>query len=310
LAPTQRVVLPTAPPATPASPARPVAASSTPQPTPQPTQPAAPPPTPPAAPQAAPQAIPPAPATAGIGAAGPPTTPLLGLDVIYDDLADDGSGVPHESAPDEQTRSQTRTVLLLVAGFVVVFLALAYCGLRGLGQSAFVPAPRTKSATPSPSTSAPATTTQAPTSSSSAAGPLRVASASGFDPEGDGEEKNDLAARAIDGNASTVWTSDTYKSAQFGGLKKGVGLLLDLGGRQQVTSVTVRVGAGGGTFQLRTADGGQLGSTALAQVTDAAGTITLTPSAPVTTGQLVLWCTQAAQVDGGYRVEVAEVVVK
>lgn len=303
LAPTQRAALPTAPPATPAAPAR--------------TQ-----PTPPLAPAPAAAAPPPDPAVtarpavpAALGAdfgtttAGPPTTPLLGLDVIYDDLEDDAAGRRHQGG--DQPRSQTRTVLLLVAVFVVVFLTLAYCGLRGLGKSAFVPAPgKTKaSAAPSATASSSEATSAAP-SSETPAGPLAVASASGFDPQGDGAEKNDLAPRAIDGNESTSWTSDTYKSAQFGGLKKGVGLLLDLGRSQQVTSVSVRVGAGGGTFELRTADGDQLGSRVLAQVSDAAGTITLTPSSPVTAERLVLWCTQAPQVAGGYRVEVAEVVVK
>jgi hypothetical protein len=303
LAPTQRAALPTAPPATPAAPAR---TRPTPPLTPAPAPTAPPPPGP------AVTARPAAPATLGADlgttTAGPPTTPLLGLDVIYDDLDDDAAGRQHQGG---HTRNQTRTVLLLVAGFVVVFLTLAYCGLRGLGQSAFVPAPGKTKASASPSASpSPSEATSAAPSSDTPTGPLAIASASGFDPQGDGAEKNALAARAIDGSESTSWTSDTYKSAQFGGLKKGVGLLLDLGRSQRVTSVSVRVGAGGGTFELRTADGDQLGSRVLAQVSDAAGTITLTPSSPVTADRLVLWCTQAAQVDGGYRVEVAEVVVK
>jgi hypothetical protein len=240
-----------------------------------------------------------------------PTTPLLGLDALYSDLDDAESGA--RPAPgDEDVRSRTRTVLALVIGFVVVFLALAYCGLRGLGDGAFVPAPH--SATPSASatpTSPPTTspTTASETSSSSGA-IIPVASARGFDPEGDGSEKDDLAARAIDGSTSKGWTSDTYKSVEFGGLKKGVGLLLDLGSSQQVTSVSVRVGAGGGTFQLRTLDGDRLDSKVLAEAEDAAGTFTLKPDEPLTTQRLVLWCTKPAEVDGGYRVEVEEVVVR
>lgn len=329
LAPTPRSPLPTAPPLAPARPGR-EASSPTPAPTPAPTQqlrPASPPPpasaTTPATPATPTRPTPPPPAEepradatsvlpVAPAATGPTppgaSTPLGGIDVLYDDLEHEDE---HQTpAEDPQARSQTRTVLVLVAVFVVLFLSLAYCGLRGLGKNAFVPAPRTSTSsspatTPSTSASQPPSTTLSP-----ASGPIRVSSATGFDPQGDGEEKNDLAPKAVDGKASTQWTSDTYKSAAFGGLKKGVGLLLDLSRRQPVTSVTVRVGAGGGTLQLRTASGDQLDPTVLAEVTDAAGTVTLTPKQPVTTDRLVIWCTQAPQVSGGFRVEIAEVTVR
>ena len=39
-------------------------------------------------------------------------------------------------------------------------------------------------------------------------------------------EKDAQAGRATDGDPGTSWTSDTYNSAAFGGLKDGVGLRL------------------------------------------------------------------------------------
>ncbi len=315
LAPTPRAPLPAATPLTPARPERSTAPAAPVAPLPTPA-----PPTqqlPPAAARADEPAVeatsvlpvhPSAPEPASPTA---PALPLAGLDVLYDDLEhEQAQQVP---ADDPQARSQTRTVLVLVAVFVAIFLVLAYCGLRGLGENAFVPAPSPRSSSTSsaaPSTTQSSSTSTSTTTSAPPSGPIRVSSASGFDPQGDGEEKNDLAAKAIDGKASTQWTSDTYKSAQFGGLKKGVGLVLDLGRRQRVTSVTVRVGAGGGTLQLRTAKGDQLGSTVLAEASDAAGTVTLTPKQPVTADRLVIWCTQAPQVSGGFRVEIAEVTVR
>jgi hypothetical protein len=296
LAPTPRSPLPTAPP-----PAR--EPTPTPQPTPAP-QPTSVLPVQPAAPE-------PASPTAPVGPVGP-VAPLDGLDVLYDDLEHEDEHLTPSADP--QARSQTRTVLVLVAVFVAVFLILAYCGLRGLGENAFVPGPSSGSSsttTPAPSATSTGSAEPSPsTTSTPASGPIRISAASGFDPQGDGEEKNDLAAKAIDGDPSTQWTSDTYKSVQFGGLKKGVGLLLDLGRRQEVTSVTVRVGAGGGTFELHTASGDQLDSTVLAEATDAAGTVTLTPKEPVTADRLVIWCTKPAQVSGGFRVEIAEVSVR
>lgn len=211
---------------------------------------------------------------------------------------------------DEQRRS--RTALALVGTFVVLFLALAYYGLRGLGDNAFVPrdagsrSPAATTAAASPS--ATATGSSSPPAATSTGQPIRVASARGFDPEGDGRENNAQAARAVDANTATAWTSDRYTSAQFGGLKKGVGLLLDLGSAQTVTSVQVQLAAGGGTIQLRTASGTALGPE-LDTVQNAAGTVTLRPRAPLQASQLVLWFTLAAKVEGGYRAEVAEVVV-
>ena len=62
--------------------------------------------------------------------------------------------------------------------------------------------------------------------------PVEVAAVTSFDPppDGNGEENDDRAALAVDGDRSTAWTTKTYFD-QFGpaGLKDGVGLVLDLG---------------------------------------------------------------------------------
>ncbi len=51
-----------------------------------------------------------------------------------------------------------------------------------------------------------------------------------FDPEGDGAEHHDEAAagNAIDGDNATVWSTESYGNPQWGGLKQGVGLVLEL----------------------------------------------------------------------------------
>ncbi len=209
-------------------------------------------------------------------------------------------------------RHQTRTVLALVAGFVAVFLLLGYCGLRGLGDNAFVPDP-TPSVRPSPTavaTTPPTTPAPTPTPTAAAPTPVRVVAATGFDPQGDGSEKNAQAGRATDGDPGTSWTSDTYNSAAFGGLKDGVGLRLDLGAPTAVHAVQVAVDGAGSTVQLRTAPGDTLtGAAVLAQVAGASGTITLTPKAPVTTRYLLLWFTTPAPISGGFRAGVAEVTI-
>lgn len=66
-----------------------------------------------------------------------------------------------------------------------------------------------------------------------------LAGALAIDPEGDGDERNDTAAFAIDGNDDTYWRSERYRSPNFGNLKSGVGLVIDLGGSARVSEVTL-----------------------------------------------------------------------
>lgn len=80
---------------------------------------------------------------------------------------------------------------------------------------------------------------------------LRPVSAHGFDPldtQGDPNNENDvLAGYAIDGNPATAWRSQYYLgNPVFGGLKAGSGLILDMGRRVRLRSVTVTFGAGPG----------------------------------------------------------------
>ncbi|HKG51248.1 MAG TPA: hypothetical protein VKB14_12475 [Actinomycetales bacterium] len=215
---------------------------------------------------------------------------------------------------DRPTGPQSRRVLAIVAAMVAVFFFLAWRGLAGLGDDPFA-APRAAS-TPSPATptsSAPtpsdsATPSSSPTPSASPTS-LDVRGATGLDPQGDGEERSSAADQAVDKDPDTSWTSETYRTARFGGLKKGVGLRLDLDGSQEVHQVELQVGGSGSTVQLRRADGDSVSDDVLAQQRDASGTVTLKPSSTVRADELVLWFTRAAQTGGGYRVEVAEVAV-
>jgi hypothetical protein len=55
-----------------------------------------------------------------------------------------------------------------------------------------------------------------------------LAAATAYDPPpADGQERNDLLGRATDGNPQTFWETEHYTTAQFGNLKKGVGIVFD-----------------------------------------------------------------------------------
>ncbi len=66
-----------------------------------------------------------------------------------------------------------------------------------------------------------------------------LADATAIDPEGDNEERNDTAVLAIDGDKDTYWRTERYRSVNFGNLKSGVGLVIDLGGSARVNEVTL-----------------------------------------------------------------------
>jgi len=70
-------------------------------------------------------------------------------------------------------------------------------------------------------------------------GPVTLSAATGFDPQGDHAEHNADAPNATDGNAATFWTTEHYGSPNFGGLKDGVGLVLNAPGPVALKTLTV-----------------------------------------------------------------------
>jgi hypothetical protein len=66
-------------------------------------------------------------------------------------------------------------------------------------------------------------------------------------------DRTELAGdeKVIDGNESTGWRTQTYTRANFGGLKPGMGILIDLGEAIKVRSVKVVVSRQGASIALR-----------------------------------------------------------
>ena len=219
-------------------------------------------------------------------------------------------------------RDQTRFVLGVVAGLVVVGLILAVFSLRGLfgtdrslAHPDLLPPPNTTGSTGSaaaPSPSGPGSSAAVPgsTDSQSAAGPAEITGILAIDPQGDGDENGSTADQAIDGVPSTTWRSARYQSASFGGLKQGLGLYLRFS-VGTIGTVTVDMGGDDGAVELRTASGpGLEGSTVVATAQATGGKAVLTPSTPLTGGPLILWFTRLPrQNTGEYRLIVSEISV-
>jgi putative peptidoglycan lipid II flippase len=189
-------------------------------------------------------------------------------------------------------------VLLVVAGVVS-----AQVLSRRLGAG---PAPSTSSA-PAPSASASAS---APPSGEV----VKVVSARDFDPQGDTREENrNQVPLAIDGKPDTRWSTVTYKgNPKLGGIKRGVGLVLDLGAAHQVGSVKLRLSGSDTDVQLRVPAQAPATTTAAPMASDkswrsvasrsgAGSSVTLTPGSPVTTRFVLVYLTSLPKEGSGYK---------
>ena len=81
--------------------------------------------------------------------------------------------------------------------------------------------------------------------------PITLSGVTGYDPQGTGGEHNGDAAKATDGNPSSYWQTEHYANPQFGGLKSGVGLVLDAGRPVALKSITVTTDTPGYTAEIQ-----------------------------------------------------------
>ncbi|HXT90229.1 MAG TPA: hypothetical protein VN714_13330, partial [Trebonia sp.] len=142
---------------------------------------------------------------------------------------------------------------------------------------------------------------------------LPVASAMAFGPDGsaDGDDAGD-AGNVITANSSQPWTTQWYTSAQFGMLKHGTGILLDLGSNVTVTTVSVDLSQFQGTdLQLRVGNSEALQNLTVAAIANnVSGTTNLTLQHPVAARYLLVWITQLPPDGAGhYRETISHVAV-
>ena len=135
-----------------------------------------------------------------------------------------------------------------------------------------------------------------------AAGVPVEAHVSGLDPSG-----GSGLARSGDG-----WRTQTYVTADFGGLKPGVGLLLDVGTARELTSVTLEASPAGATIGLRAADERPTSGADLPPVGEdvtASGTTVLDASSGGAHRYWLIWVSGLGSRDGGFGVTLTNPVV-
>jgi len=162
--------------------------------------------------------------------------------------------------------------------------------------------------------------TNHPTPSTIPATVLKPQSAAAFGPGGG--DNAGQAGLAIDASQGTDWTTDSYQgSARFGNLYDGTGLMLDMGTRVNVSSVTVIFGTMPGTHvrievgnsASGTGDNPPPGFTTLGHSSNAAGAVTFTGHRTESGQFILIWFTRLAQQpgqSGHFQADVFNVVVK
>ncbi|MFG1805390.1 serine/threonine protein kinase [Streptomyces sp. NPDC049040] len=146
------------------------------------------------------------------------------------------------------------------------------------------------------------------------AAPLRIVGAKDFDPLGDGSETPSEISKVYDGDPATYWQTSWYSRADLGGLKSGVGVVLDLGSAHRVTSVTVNLLGDGTDVSLMAAPGSTGRPTQLdgfSKVASGSGSrqVTLKPAKQVTTRYLLVWLTKLPHDPAGFRGKISEISV-
>ncbi|MDR1768610.1 MAG: hypothetical protein LBR32_09345 [Propionibacteriaceae bacterium] len=133
---------------------------------------------------------------------------------------------------------------------------------------------------PGPAQTAASTPTPTPTPTYT---PLFIAAGQDFDPKADGGsggEKPGDVDKAFDQKPKTAWRTERYKGkANYGGLKPGTGIILDLGDAKTVRRVEVKLVGEGTDLEIRVPKGKmstktQADWTAVAAAKDQSGTVT------------------------------------
>ncbi|MBX6355465.1 MAG: protein kinase family protein [Micromonosporaceae bacterium] len=187
----------------------------------------------------------------------PPTAELLAaelgrLDSAADERFLDDSGplrFSGETRP-EPPRPTGRKIVMGIAAIAAVSLVVLLVLVPLLtGGSDETPQATGAQATGSP--------TAAPSTGGGADNPAQKLAVSGdqvriVDPKGDRTELKD-AALVVDGDTNTGWKTQHYRgNPKFGGIKPGMGVLIDLGSERHVVAVKVELSAAGASAELRT----------------------------------------------------------
>ncbi|MGH3389758.1 MAG: AMP-binding protein, partial [Actinomadura sp.] len=235
------------------------------------------------------------PAATGPTSTVPAAVPTTGFDFDGPGRGGHGRAGSHRlSGPARHDRPPVNRRLIAVAAT----LATIVVGVGGWQLSQFGGGPPVARNTP-PATSAPADPVK-----------LTISSATGFDPTR--PDRPDPTARgtgnlAIDGSTRTAWHTQTYHTANFGMLKDGLGVLLDMGHPVDIETVRVTLPSGSGKLELRVGNTKEMSALdVVATASDTAEKVDLKPAEAAKGQYVLLWFTELPV---GFKAEVSDVDV-
>jgi len=234
-------------------------------------------------------------------------------DEFFGDGGPLGFVTPLRSSEPDVPRRSGRKLAIGVAALLLISAAALVVSLRLTGGSSPAAAlSPTNSSGPTTSPTTGATTGGGPIPLS--AGQVRI-----VDPPNGTRDNLADADKTVDGDDNTGWQMNWYRSAAFGNLKPGMGVLIDLGKPVDVANVKVDFADPGATVSARVGDTDP-GSTSSGDdqinktYKTVAGPIKAGPSQVlplgVTTRYVLIWITKLPPVgDGKYQVAVDEITV-
>ena len=209
------------------------------------------------------------------------------------------------------SRSQSNLVMVLMASLVTIACVAGVFGTSQIGENTdlgkIFGAEETTAAQ----------TTQTTDSGDGGGGngnsePYQILNAAGYDPPpGDGSEHNSEVQRVYDGDPDTAWTTEGYESPEFGGVKDGVGLTVDLGQPQSINSVTLQLPTSADAT-VYVGDSPTNSGTEIGKTEGQDGEVTLEASDPEEAQYVTVWFTSLEQDDndGRYRAALGEITVR
>lgn len=224
-----------------------------------------------------------------------------------------------------------RRVVLVAAVGAVAFAVLGYAAFeftgQVTGQAALAvqraPGSQQTTAAPPATPTSHATTRSVPTTMSPATSPspapaprvqaIVPVSAVAFGPDGtaDGDDPQDAGRVLTD--PATGWTTQWYATPDFGNLKQGTGVLLDMGRTVTITSVRLSLGSQpGAELQLRLGSAPESGALRVVKTATATGQhLSLPLTAPTKARYVLVWFTRLPPNGAGtYQVFLHQVTVQ
>jgi hypothetical protein len=143
--------------------------------------------------------------------------------------------------------------------------------------------------------------------------PLGLTSVAAFGPEGLSDGDNPaIVSRILDVSTDQPWYSQWYATPEFGNLRSGTGLLLDMGETVTVKSAQLVLGAApGADVQVRVGNDAYLADLpSVASAGDVGGTVRLTATTPARGRYVLIWFTRLPlNSRGEYQIDVYGVTI-